>query len=108
MEASGADDGHSAPAALGNDATAPSIADLAGFVEQLGIAPAPPGSVARRQVNAARVAIRRVMKQYDVLPESLFGTVVRAGLTWGMTSSLGMGGCSFPVKIAFPGISCRP
>jgi hypothetical protein len=79
MNASGADDGHHAPAAPGG-ATAPDIAALAGLVEQLGIAPAPLGSAAREQVNAARLAIRRVMKQYDVLPSSLFETVIRAGV----------------------------
>ena len=80
MNASGADDGHHAPAAPGGGATAPDVATLAGFVEQLGIAPASLGSAAREQVNAARLAIRRVMKQYDVLPGSLFETVVRAGV----------------------------
>ena len=65
MNASGADDGHPAPAAPGGDAAAPDIAALAGLVEQLGTAPAPLGSAAREQVSAARGAIRRVMKQYD-------------------------------------------
>jgi hypothetical protein len=80
VNASGADDGHPAPAAPGGDAAAPDIAALAGFVEQLGTVPAPLGSAAREQVSAARGAIRRVMKQYDVLPGSLFETVVRAGV----------------------------
>jgi hypothetical protein len=80
MNASGADDGHPAPAAPGGGAAAPDVAALAGFVEHLGVAPAPFGSAAREQVNAARLAIRRVIKQYDVLPGSLFETVVRAGV----------------------------
>jgi hypothetical protein len=80
MNASGTDDERSAPAVPADDATGPDIAALAGFVEQLGIAPAPLGSAARGQVGAARGAIRRAMKQYDVLPGSLFETVVRAGV----------------------------
>jgi len=80
MNASGADGEESSPAAPGGDAAAPDMAALAGLVEQLGMTPAPLGSAARKQVNTARTAIRRVMRQADVLPESMFETVVRAGI----------------------------